>query len=77
MTNELQKAFESRASELGYSVRKDASGEYIYKPTGKLWRWYEAGAHSVIEYADPNFLMSGEGQSIASSCAGFNQVYKG
>lgn len=66
MTNELQKAFESRASELGYSIRKDASGEYIYNPTGKLWRWYEAGAHSVLEYSDPHFLM-GE----------FNQAYEG
>ena len=45
----LQQQFESRASELGYSIRKDASGEYIYQPTGKLWRWYEAGAHNVLE----------------------------
>lgn len=66
MTNELQKAFESRASELGYSIRKSASGDYIYKPTGKLWGWYQAGAHSVLEYSDPNFLM-GE----------FNQAYEG
>lgn len=62
----LQKQFEARASELGYNTRKDASGEYIYQPTGKLWRWYEAGAHSVLEYADPHFLM-GE----------FNQAYDG
>ena len=54
----LQKQFEARASELGYSIRKDASGEYIYKPTGKLWGWYQAGAHSVLEYTDPNFLMT-------------------
>ena len=54
----LQKQFEARASELGYSIRKDASGEYIYKPTGKLWGWYQAGAHSVLEYVDPNFCMT-------------------
>lgn len=62
----LQQQFEARASELGYSIRKDASGDYIYKPTGKLWGWYQAGANSVLEYADPNFLM-----------VEFNQAYEG
>lgn len=60
----LQQQFESRASELGYSIRKDASGEYIYKPTGKLWRWYEAGAHNVLEYSDPNFDMTPDKDSF-------------
>ena len=63
MTNELQKAFESRASELGYSIRRDEDGEYIYKPTGKLWGWYQAGAHSVLEYSDPNFDMTSMNQA--------------
>lgn len=60
----LQQQFESRASELGYSIRKSESGEYIYKPTGKLWRWYEAGAHSVLEYGDPNFDMTHDKESF-------------
>lgn len=60
----LQQQFEARASELGYSIRKDASGDYIYKPTGKLWGWYEAGAHSVLEYCDPNFDMTPDKDSF-------------
>ena len=72
----LQKQFEARASELGYSIRKDASGEYIYKPTGKLWRWYEAGAHSVIEYTDANFDMVGHEIEMAQ-IRRYNQAYEG
>lgn len=72
----LQQQFESRASELGYSIRKDASGEYIYKPTGKLWRWYEAGAHSVLEYSDPNFDIVGHEIEMAQ-IRSYDQAYEG
>lgn len=72
----LQQQFESRASELGYSIRKDAYGEYIYKPTGKLWRWYQAGAHSVLEYTDANFDMVGHEIEMAQ-IRSYNQAYEG
>jgi len=63
MTNALQQAFEKRATELGFKIRKDDEGRYIYEHTNRLWSWYEAGAHSVLELADPAF--------------GFNQSYEG
>jgi len=76
MISELQKAFESRASELGYSIRKSESGDYIYKPTGKLWGWYQAGAHSVLEYTDANFDMVGHEIEMAQ-IRSYNQAYEG
>lgn len=72
----LQQQFEARASDLGYSVRKDASGEYIYKPTGKLWGWYQAGAHSVLEYTDANFDMVGHEIEMAQ-IRSYNLAYEG
>ncbi len=69
----LQQQFEERASGLGYNIRKSEYGDYIYKPTGKLWRWYQAGAHSVLEYSDPSFLKDKD----ECQYAGFNQKYEG